>query len=287
MSILQDPIRSIRQAEEYIRNADSGQFPEANEMAAGNLCRQLLEQVLFILCFYSRMPPQAFIRPDRSLKTAGKLLEELDKIDKITTKSYWQLARERSPRVAKFACRPKTLRKWSRLLNEPSHFSLKYRKVSADKLLLFVTFIKSLFDESDWHLITVAINELFSNGRYTAQIGEFPQCTPGLMSRLVVSAYHLKKEANGSLSIIVPGRSVKIIPADRIPRGPWPKLPVLIQGSSGIGIMFQLINKNGNPINLTNGQTILDTIAETIPQKRYLIGRLRKLGLSVKAIPTK
>ncbi len=282
MSILQDPIRLINQAEEYLLVADSGKFPEAREIAAGNLCRQLLEQILFILCFYSRMESRHFIRQDRSLRTAGKLLLALNRVDSQTGKKYWQLARDRSPRIAKFAKRPASLRKWSHLLNEPSHFSLDYRKVSADVLAQFIAFAKTLFDELDWHVTTVAINELFSHGRYKAQIENDARCTPGLLFSSVVTAYNLTREPNGNLSIKGPEQKVKVIPADCIPRGPWPKNPVMIQGSTGIAIMFQFINKSGHPINITNFQTILNTIAETDHQKRYLVGRLRKLGIPAK-----
>ncbi len=284
MSILQNPIKLIEQAEEYLFSSAPGKFPEAREIAAGNLCRQVLEQILFILCFYSRMGCRNFVRPDRSLMNAGKLLRELDRFDSKTGKNYWQLARESSPRIAKFGRKPATLRKWGRLLNEPSHFSLAFRRVSSGTLLKFVSFAKGLFDERDWHLITVAINELFSNGKYVAQIGNDPQHTPGILFRAVATAKNLTRESNGAISFRGPELSFMVIPADSIPRGRWPKLPVMIQGSNNIAIMVQLMNRNGNRIDMSSLKTLINTLADTEHQKRYVVSRLRRIGIPARVI---
>ena len=77
MGLLQDPVSSLDQARWYLSNKQFEKFPGAFELAAGNLCRQILEQILFILCFFSTMPKNKFIKPDRKLKTAWNLYEQL------------------------------------------------------------------------------------------------------------------------------------------------------------------------------------------------------------------
>ena len=56
MSLLQDPLKVLSQIEWYLTNQDKEIFPGAYVLSAGNLSRQLLEQILFILCFYSGLP---------------------------------------------------------------------------------------------------------------------------------------------------------------------------------------------------------------------------------------
>ena len=60
MSLLQHPLRALDQVEWYLDSPDKEQFPGAFLLAAGNLARQVLEQVLFILAFYSGMPRNKF-----------------------------------------------------------------------------------------------------------------------------------------------------------------------------------------------------------------------------------
>jgi len=45
MSILQDPISALAQAEWYLDHSDQELFPGAFEIAAGNICRQTLEKL--------------------------------------------------------------------------------------------------------------------------------------------------------------------------------------------------------------------------------------------------
>lgn len=130
MGLLQDPLKALNQIDWYIQNRKKEKFPGAFELAAGNLCRQTLEQILFILCFYSRMPNGKYIRPNNTLKTARQLLNALDSPDSTTGKTYWDHARLRGRRIRKFASKPRTLIKWQRELNKPSHFSTAFRTVN-------------------------------------------------------------------------------------------------------------------------------------------------------------
>src|SRR3972149_1439470 len=170
MGILQDPVKALGQADWYLKNQQLEKFPGAFELAAGNLCRQTLEQVLFILCFYSGMPQSHYLRGDRSLRTAGRLLDALDLVASRSRSDYWSRARRRGPRIAKFARLRRTLRMWQRILNEPSHFSLKFRRVDTQFLQSFISRAGSTFDDLARHLLIAGINEVFSGGRFRANL---------------------------------------------------------------------------------------------------------------------
>jgi hypothetical protein len=64
MGLLQDSKRTLAQINWYLGHTHLEQFPGAFEIAAGNLSRQLLEQVLFILCFFAGVPRRSFLRSD-------------------------------------------------------------------------------------------------------------------------------------------------------------------------------------------------------------------------------
>ena len=134
MGLLQDPVASLNQARWYLNNKNLEKFPGAFELASGNLCRQTLEQILFILCFFSTMPRNKYIKQDRTLRTAWHLYDQLKKTKPSNNKTYFEIARSRGARIRKFATKPRTLDKWRKILNESSHFSTKHRKL--DEIIL-------------------------------------------------------------------------------------------------------------------------------------------------------
>lgn len=131
MGLLQDPVKAIEQAEWYLDNANLEKFPGAFELAAGNICRQTLEQILFILCFFSNMPSNRYFKTNkRILRTGGEMLEALNKVDTTSGKKYWEMSRKRGPRIQKFARYPRSLKVWLKLLNEPSLFLLDFETLT-------------------------------------------------------------------------------------------------------------------------------------------------------------
>ena len=100
MSILQDPVRALNQIEWYLSNRDSECFPGAFLLAAGNLCRQVLEQVLFVLAFYSGLPRNKYLSRNGQMHQAGHILKKLRQRDSTSGKTYFQLARDRGPRTS-------------------------------------------------------------------------------------------------------------------------------------------------------------------------------------------
>jgi hypothetical protein len=282
MSILQDPIAALDQADWYLQTSHLEKFPGAFELAAGNLCRQTLEQVLFILCFFSGMPHKLFMRSDRTLKVAGALFKQLDKIDSVSNKTYRELARTKSPRIRKFAMRFQTLRKWQRILNEPAHFSTKFRTVDADRLSSYIQLARGWFDDKDKHLIVAALNEVLSHSRVQATIENDSDNTPGICWRVVVTAHNLERTVKGALALRGPEKPFLVIPENQVPRGTWPRIPVLVQHSVGISIGVQFVTKHGTPVDISNGEGVLRTFSSTPGERSYLSRRLRQLGLEVR-----
>lgn len=278
MSILQDPEKALDQVEWFLDQRKYEKFPGAFELAAGNLCRQTIEQILFILCFFSRMPENCFMKNDKNLKTAGILLRELDKIDPTTGRSYWEIARRRGPRIRKFARYPRTLKKWQKRMNEPSHFSTQFRKVNETEIRDFVLRVRNWLDDKDKHLIVAAINEILSEGKVLSTLADDRDNTPGIKWNVVVGPSNLRRGENGRLALLGPQKKFKVISDTEIPRGPWPQVPVLIKHSEGISIGFKFYNKWGDPVDITNPETVIQSFAKTKSERNYLIKRLRQLG---------
>jgi hypothetical protein len=281
MGLLQDPVASLEQANWYLENTHLEKFPGAFELAAGNLCRQTLEQVLFILCFFSKMPKERYLKADRTLRVAGHLIEQLDKRDNNSNKTYWEIARKRSDRIRKFAKYPRTIKKWRRILNEPSHFSTKLRKIDGPILKSFIEMARLWFDEKDKYLIVGALNELFSGGRVKATIGHDVDNTPGICWQAVFSPKNLERAPDGRLALRGPVHSFKVLSSSEVPRGRWPNVPVLVQHSVGISLGLQFINKHKKPVDISSMAGIIQSFSSSAGERRYLAQCLKRLGYQI------
>ena len=281
MGLLQDPLREIDQIDWYLNSADLEQFPGAFEIAAGNLSRQLLEQVLFILCFFGGVPRSSFLRPDMSLHTAGRLLQALDQRTPGGA-SFWEAARRRGPRIRKFARYPQSLRKWQRLLNEPSHYSAGIRKIDSAKIQAFVSLLRHWFDHKDKHLIICAINELYSRGKIRAILCEDEENTPGVTWKVTVTAANLARGDDGQLSLHGPIGEIHVASDSEVPRGRWPRKLLLVRGYHGFSIQQEFVTKRGEPVDLSNFEMTLRSLAKTGGQRSYLTRRMRQLGLEIR-----
>ncbi len=282
MGLLQDPVAALDQLEWYLTNTTLERFPGAFELAAGNLCRQTLEQVLFILCFFSGMPQSKYLRHNRSLRVAGSLLDRLDGTDGLSGKKYWELARKRGPRIRKFARNPRGLRRWQRLLNEPSHFSTRQRSVGAPVLRSFAQLARVWFDQKDKYLLVGALNEIFSRGRVWATLGADADNTPGICQKVVVTAHNLERTPEGGLALLTPERPLHVMSSTEVPRGRWPSLPVVVEHSVGISLGYQLVTRQGRPVDISSMKGILKSLSSTAGARSNLSRRLRQLGLEIR-----
>src|SRR5438876_974874 len=103
MSLLQSPVAALAQIEWYLDNRQLEKFPGAFLLSAGNLCRQVVEQILFILAFYSRMPKEKYMKANFRLKMAGEILSALRDTCPGSNKNYFAAARQQGSRIRKFA----------------------------------------------------------------------------------------------------------------------------------------------------------------------------------------
>jgi hypothetical protein len=180
MSLLQHPLSALNQIKWYLDNRHVECFPGAFLLSAGNLARQVLEQVLFILAFYSGMPQNTFLKSNGKLRDAHHILVALREIDPATGLNYIEIARLRGPRIRKLARHVRSLDKWRRMFNEPSHFSNPgaQRKIREQNLRQFVDRLAANIEQIDGFLIIAAINELRSQGTVRAILGKDARNTP-------------------------------------------------------------------------------------------------------------
>jgi len=281
LGLLQDPIASLKQSRWYLNNKDIETFPGAFELAAGNLCRQILEQILFILCFFSTMPNNKYMKLNRSLKTPYQMYGELKKIKPDTNKTYFEVARNRGDRIRKFAVRPRTLDKWRKTLNESSHFSTKHRKLDEVALGEFIDYANTMLDEKDGFLVVAALNEIFSKGRVRATLGNDTENTPGIMVQSVVEIKDINMTPEGGIALTGPAHNFHVVSSTEVPRGRWPNVPVIVQHSVGISIGIQFVRKDGNPVNINSTSGLLNSFSSSTEETERLIKRLKKIGLTI------
>ena len=285
MSLLQHPLRALDQVQWYLDSRDEEKFPGALLLSAGNLARQVLEQVLFILAFYSRMPENKFLKSSNELRTAGTILKALHETDPHTDRRYLELARQRGSRIRKFARYPRSLNRWRRLLNEPSHFSNPAvgRKTREKHIRDFVRTFRDMFEEVDAYLITAAINELRTDRFIRAVLGSEPANTPGVECTAVVTPDLIELE-HGKLSFKTPLVPIVIVPDSQDVPYRWKKRVVLVQHSSGMNLRCRMITSSGSPLDLTSVDSVLSTFAADPKDWQRLVRRLRKLGVDVQII---
>ena len=143
----------------------------------------------------------------------------------------------------------------------------------------FINLAKTWFDDKDKYLIVGALNEIFSNGRVWATLDA--DNIPGICQQTIVGANNLERTPDGRLALRGPEHSFFVISSTEIPRGRWPKMPVLIQHSVGISLGIQFVNKYKKPINISSMSSIIESFSSTKGQRRYLSQCLNRLGINI------
>lgn len=281
MSLLQHPVRALDQIDWYLENSALEKFPHAFELAAGNLSRQLLEQVLFILAFYGDLPAHRYLRRDRRLQTAGRILDALLSRGPAG-EDYVRTAAARGSRIKKFARLRRRLRRWLRLLNEPSHYRnpAARRTLTREELSAFSHAMRQVFDENDSYLLIGAVNEIGSRGRVRAELGPEPGCYPHVVGKAVVRIRNLAL-INGTLGFTAPSMPLRVVPADReVSLRRW-SMMLVVQHSKVPDLRIQMVTERGQPIDLSSLSATLMSIAPTKELQRKLHRRLRRIGCRI------
>lgn len=283
MSLLQDPKKVLEQIDWYIENKELEKFPGAFFISAGNLCRQLIEQVIFIISFYGDLPKEKYITSDDKIKTPFIILNALKEKYGQSNMTYIDRAISRGKRIEKFADKINDFDNWRKLFNEPSHFRnpMRVRQMEEEHIIEFVSSMKEIIDNKDCHLLTAAINEIKSEGKIKAVLSNDKDNTPGLSFEIILGPNNVFIE-NKSIKIKYNKLEYYVVPDDEeIPYKTIDK-PIIIQHSEGIALNFNMINKYGDPINLTNMKTIMTDICKTREDCIELKNNLEKCGVTVK-----
>jgi hypothetical protein len=282
MSLLQDPIKALDQIDWYLTHQQEEQLPGSFLLAAGNLARQTLEQVLFILAFYGGMPSSTYMKPNWQLHTANHILTALKKVNLLTNRTYLAEARRRGPRIRKFARYPRSLNMWRDQFNSFSHFRnpATNRRIGKAAIEAFSKRIRGVFDERDCHLITAAVNELGTRGKVTAVLMNTADNTPGVSADIVVAPKDLERSGDG-IALRTPWFPIHVVPNDREVPLRWTNRIILVQHSVGMTIQSRLITESGDPIDLSNGETVLLSFTKTHEGQKRLRRHLKRLGLKV------
>jgi hypothetical protein len=282
MSLLRNPLKALDQIDWYVEHENLEQFPDSFVLAAGNLCRQTVEQILFILAFYSGMPRNKYLKPNGELREIKTILDALGAIDPITKKSYWKLARCKGPRIQKFAKNPRTLNMWRRQFNEPSHFGnpAKNRKIRRNHIMNFSRRVRMILDEKDVNLIICSVNEIRSNGKFKAFLTKDSDNVPGVSQEITLKHSDIKVAPDGNFTMqtaidhIIINKSKNVI-------NKWTKKMVFLERSGGIKLSFQFVNKHGDPININSLEEVLACLSRTESDRKALKRHLSKYGLKM------
>lgn len=276
MSLLQNPLKALAQIDWYLDNQNMESFPGAFVNAAGNLSRQVLEQILFILAFYSGMPSSKYMKTNRQLRTAGSIINSLRQVNSTSGRTYFEEARQRGSRIRKFARYPRSLDKWRNELNELSHFRnpATQRRIHEKHIRDFSKQMQMLFDDLDPYLITAAVNEILSKGRVRAILADDALNTPGAAVDIVVSPKHITVD-NGSLALLSPNYPIHILPDDEEVPLRWSKAVIILQHSVGMKFQGRLITEKGELIDPSSLDSMLRSFARTDDERNKLQRHLR------------
>jgi hypothetical protein len=228
------------------------------------------------------MPRSKYLKTSNHLRTADTILKNLHEKDPHTRRTYMELARRRGTRIAKFVRFPRSLDRWRRLLNEPSHFSnpAARRRTKEHHIRSFVKAFRKIFEEVDGYLITAAVNEIRTNGFIQAVLGDDALNTPGVEYTAVITPrlIHFK---DGQFSIRSPTIPITVVADSKEVPYRWRKGVVLVQHSHGMTLRCQMVTESGQPLNITNFQTIIDTFVNDPRDRQRLIRRMKKFGFQV------
>jgi len=282
MSLLQNPIKVLDQIEWYLDNQSMEKFPGAFLRSSGNLSRQLLEQILFILAFYCKMPENKYMKTNRQLRTADIIWENLQKQNPITDRTYIEDARFSNPRIRKFARLSRSFNKWRRLFNETSHYQnpITSSHTKENDIRNFVTRLRRIIDTKDFHLILFAANELVSKGDVRVIIGDDAMNTPGLFHDLIVIP-EIFSVVNKKITWHSKPYKMQVIPPNgELSQLKWKNNDIFILCET-VRLGIRCITEDGELVDMENFSAILKALGKT-PEARVKTTRyFKKMGIIV------
>jgi hypothetical protein len=288
--IFEDPLNYLKQIKWFLDNLKFEQFPGAFVIAAGHLCRCVVEQEYLIVGALANLPANKILDTsrDRRLKPMLEIRRTFNDPPSPSSsyRNCWEAARARGPRAKKHADLRQRLERWAKIFNEPSHSSppTHVRSVTQADIKAFHKYMLNILDEKDKDLFIGAYNQLLSNGKYRIDFENDADNTPCIFRKLVLTLDNIEIKPDKSISIVSPKFPLQVVQRDKEPQNYDPGALIIIQNSTPT-LRWQFIDDNNKPVDLTNFGTILKSLCGRDPHKlEKLIKIFEAGGYSVKVI---
>lgn len=288
--IFEDPMNYLKQIKWFLDNQELEQFPGAFVIAAGHLCRCVIEQEYLIVGALANLPTDKILDTgtDRRLKLIWEIRRTFNEPPSPNSPygNCWEAAEARGPRAKKHADLKEKLEGWTKIFNEPSHSSppTHVRSVTEDDIKEFYDYMVNLLDEKDKELFLGAYNQLLSDGKYRIEFANDADNTPCIFRKLVLTLDNIRIGPDKSISVVSPKFPVQVAAKDKEPQDYDPEALTIIQNSTPT-LHWQFVDENDKPINLTNLGTVLGSLCGRDPEKlKKIIKILESGGYMVKVI---
>ncbi len=261
-------------------NQATDAFPGASLLSAGNLCRQTVEQIAFILCVYGGVPKEKYLRPNRQLKLLHSVLKALGAKDPIAKRTHWTIARKRGPRIAKFVRLRVRLDQWRNWFNETSHYSAPghRRSIGEAHVRAFLQELRTLIDGKDFGLVGAAYNEIMSDGSLRADLADDPENTPAIFQTIVMRVKDIQLTAEKRLGIHFARGEFQVLPDDAERKPRRLRGLAIVRGERTPVLRMRVVNERGLPIDLTNFESILRSMMTDKRDQARVKRRMKRLG---------
>lgn len=285
--IFEDPLNYLKQIKWFLDNHELEQFSGSFVIAAGHLCRCVVEQEYLIIGALANLSADKILYTsrDRRLRPLREIRETFNDppYPNSPYQNCWEAVEARGSRPKKHADLKQNLKKWAKIFNEPSHSSppTHVRSVTSNDIEEFYEHMVSLLDEKDKELFIGAYNQLLSDGKYRIDFENDADNTPCIFRKLVLTLDNIKIGSDKSISVVSPKFPIQVVSKDKEPQNYDPEAVIIIQNSTPT-FHWQFVDENDKPIDITNFGTIFTSLCGQDPEKlKKLIEILESGGHTV------
>ena len=156
------------------------------------------------------------------------------------------------------------------------------QKIGEKQIREFAKELGTTLDALDFGLVVAAHNEIMSGGSIRAALDTGPENKPAIHQTHVVRIKDITPDREGRLAVTMARGPLEIVPND-IEKDPRKlKGPVMVRGLLVPVLTATMVNEQGQPINLTNFETTLQSLMPTKKDQLRMKRRMRKLGFRLK-----
>ena len=137
------------------------------------------------------------------------------------------------------------------------------QKIGEKQIREFAKELGTTLDALDFGLVVAAHNEIMSGGSIRAALDTGPENKPAIHQTHVVRIKDITPDREGRLAVTMARGPLEIVPND-IEKDPRKlKGPVMVRGLLVPVLTATMVNEQGQPINLTNFETALQSLMPT------------------------